>query len=58
MKLVVTIVLLNLINTSLIISQNSIPADRAAQYYKEAKTISDRDSGKLWGIPVMLPPYL
>ena len=55
MKLIATIVLLNLINISLIISQNSIPGDKASQYYKEAKAISDRDSSKLWGIPIYVP---
>lgn len=35
--------------------QNSIPADTAVMYYNEAKAISDKDNGKLWGIPIYAP---
>lgn len=36
-------------------SQNSIPTDTAEMYFNEARTISEKDNGKLWGTLIYAP---
>ncbi|WP_029906160.1 hypothetical protein [Prevotella sp. 10(H)] len=55
MKTAFIFLLLVLINVNSIFSQISIPADTAKAYYDEAKAISDKDNGRLWGISIYAP---
>lgn len=48
--------IVSLLLTNSALSQ-AIPVDDAAQVFQTAKRVSDRDGGKLWGIPVCGPMF-